>query len=293
MTGAGLQVSIPAAVEHHVETGGSSPEVDLLSNESFSWHPSSHSEEEDFDEVYGVDDRPGPGGDPFSHHPPPKAQGPLPEQMQRQQHTALTADAGLQAIPFVAEDIGIAGEEAISTGPETVMEYTSQLLAVMQEQAEARGGVATLELDDYLELARAGPALSDEQHIYNKLIFDAVNEAITECIVDAWQRQSPPFLQQRRPLRQLPTTPAEVSQAVQQKVVAMCQLSQHGQGDMQDIQNLMSAALLSTEKVDAKCVTWQEANMKMELANLIFDDLVEDTALAFCDAHNMPIVASV
>ncbi len=43
-----------------------------------------------------------------------------------------------------AEDIGMTGEEAISTGPETVMEYTSQLLAVMQEQAEARGGVATL-----------------------------------------------------------------------------------------------------------------------------------------------------
>ncbi len=51
--------------------------------------------------------------------------------------------------------------------------------------------------------------------------------------------------------------------------------------------------VLQTEKVDAKCVTWQEANMKMELANLIFDDLIEDTALAFCDAHNMPIVASV
>jgi len=47
---AGLHVSIPAVVEHHVESGGSSPEVDLLSNESFSWHPSSHSEEEDFDE---------------------------------------------------------------------------------------------------------------------------------------------------------------------------------------------------------------------------------------------------
>lgn len=40
------------------------------------------------------------------------------------------------------------------------------------------------ELDDYLDLARAGPALSDEQHIYHKLIFDAVNEAINECIVD-------------------------------------------------------------------------------------------------------------
>ncbi len=51
--------------------------------------------------------------------------------------------------------------------------------------------------------------------------------------------------------------------------------------------------VLQTEKVDAKCVTWQEANMKMELANLIFDDLIEDTALAFCDAHTMPIVASV
>jgi len=63
--------------------------------------------------------------------------------------------------------------------------------------------------------------------------------------VQAWQQQSPPFLQQRRLLRKLPTTPSEVAQAVQQKVVAMCQRSQHGQGDMQDIQNLMSAALLS------------------------------------------------
>ena len=40
------------------------------------------------------------------------------------------------------------------------------------------------DLDDYLDLARAGPSLSDEQHIFNKLIFDAVNESITECIVD-------------------------------------------------------------------------------------------------------------
>ena len=51
---AGLQASIPAHVDHmdrtHDSGGSSSPEVDLLSNESFSWHPSSHSEEEDFDE---------------------------------------------------------------------------------------------------------------------------------------------------------------------------------------------------------------------------------------------------
>ena len=133
----------------------------------------------------------------------------------------------------------------------------------------------------------------------------------------------------------------------------MCKLSQHGKGDMQDIQNLMSAALLSvsilgftvpyaawskavarcllhvhdfkscvtfrmvntlgtvspcssvlclpltscclmqTEKMDTKCVTWQEANMKMELANMIFDDLIEDTAFAFCDAHHMPMPAEV
>lgn len=51
--------------------------------------------------------------------------------------------------------------------------------------------------------------------------------------------------------------------------------------------------MLQTEKVDAKCVTWQEANMKMELANMIFDDLIEDTATAFCNAHNMPIPAAV
>ena len=51
----GLQVSIiPVHVDHmdpiHDSGGNSSPEVDLLSNESFSWHPSSHSEEEEFDE---------------------------------------------------------------------------------------------------------------------------------------------------------------------------------------------------------------------------------------------------
>ena len=63
--------------------------------------------------------------------------------------------------------------------------------------------------------------------------------------LQAWQQQPPPFLQQQRPLRRLPTTPAEVAQTVQQKVVGMCQLSQHGQGDMQDIQNLMNAALLN------------------------------------------------
>ncbi len=72
--------------------------------------------------------------------------------------------------------------------------------------------------------------------------------------VQAWQRQSLPFLQQRRPLRQLPTTPAEVAQAVQQKVVAMCQLSQHGQGDMQDIQNLMSAELLSVSHLTLRSI---------------------------------------
>ena len=44
--------------------------------------------------------------------------------------------------------------------------------------------IVLAELDDYLDLARAGPSLSDEQHIYHKLVFDAVNEAINECIMD-------------------------------------------------------------------------------------------------------------
>ena len=42
--------------------------------------------------------------------------------------------------------------------------------------------------------------------------------------------------------------------------------------------------LLQTEKMDAKCITWQEANMKMELANMIFDDLIDDTARCLLDA---------
>lgn len=57
--------------------------------------------------------------------------------------------------------------------------------------------------------------------------------------------------------------------------------------------SLLCYCLLQTEKMDAKCVTWQEANMKMELANMIFDDLIEDTAFAFCDAHHIPVPAEV
>lgn len=78
-------------------------------------------------------------------------------------------------------------------------------------------------------------------------------------ISQAWQQQPPPFLQQQRPLRRLPTTPAEVAQAVQQKVVAMCKLSQHGKGDMQDIQNLMSAALLAVSFLALHCLVQHAA----------------------------------
>lgn len=75
-----------------------------------------------------------------------------------------------------------------------------------------------------------------------------------DCILQAWQQQPPPFLQQQRPLRRLPTTPAEVAQAVQQKVIDTCVLSQHGKGDMQDIQNLMNAALLAVSPSQPHCL---------------------------------------
>ena len=54
-----------------------------------------------------------------------------------------------------------------------------RVMFLVEEEA-----AAAAELDDYLELARAGPSLSDEQHIYHKLTFDAVNECINDCIVD-------------------------------------------------------------------------------------------------------------
>ena len=39
---------------------------------------------------------------------------------------------------------------------------------------------------------------------------------------------------------------------------------------------------LQAERMDAKCITWQEANMKMEIANMIFDDIIDDTARCLC-----------
>ena len=43
-----------------------------------------------------------------------------------------------------AEDVGHIQEEAISMSMEAVTEYTGQLLQVMLNKAEKRGGVATL-----------------------------------------------------------------------------------------------------------------------------------------------------
>ena len=60
-----------------------------------------------------------------------------------------------------AEEVGVQEEEeAISTGAEAVMEYTAQLLAVIQRQAEEGGGVATLGQSSYSVLYRAHPAQS-------------------------------------------------------------------------------------------------------------------------------------
>ena len=59
------------------------------------------------------------------------------------------------------------------------------------------------------------------------------------------------------------------------------------------VHSTVSVCFLQTEKIDAKCITWQEANMKMDLANIIFDDLIEDTAAALLDACNLPVPISV
>ena len=55
------------------------------------------------------------------------------------QHCKLFSDE-----VYCAEEPFTEEEEAISTTPEAMMEYTVQLLAIMQDKAEARGGVAVL-----------------------------------------------------------------------------------------------------------------------------------------------------
>lgn len=37
-------------------------------------------------------------------------------------------------------------------------------------------------LQHYVDLERAGPDVTDAQHIYNKALFDAANEALTELL---------------------------------------------------------------------------------------------------------------
>jgi hypothetical protein len=129
--------------------------------------------------------------------------------------------------------------------------------------------------------------VSDLQHIYNKLLFDTINEALGK-VVGAGSVPAPVWLAHGRPPSWPlagPPTGAALLRRVQQ---FMRQWSETNCGDDQKEID----ALLAVE-MRADTLTWmqceeEESFLKFELADSIFSDLLADTVAAVQTLRDRP-----
>ncbi|KAL0031624.1 hypothetical protein WJX77_010248 [Trebouxia sp. C0004] len=154
--------------------------------------------------------------------------------------------------------------------------YTAWLAGSMLNRLEAdannRGGqMGTLDLEEQRDLLAVGG--SDAQAMYNVAVMNAVNEEVV-----AAQQRPAPILQQPRPLRRPPTTPNEVAHSVHGKVVQKTQLAAAPMHDMHKIQAMLQHDITEASASIDRGTASVEAQLKMQLADSIFDDLIGDTA---------------
>ncbi|PSC68227.1 hypothetical protein C2E20_8189 [Micractinium conductrix] len=79
-------------------------------------------------------------------------------------------------------------DDTVVQSEEHVRAYLGEVMAYFwQERAEgfAAGQVPPLDLEGYLAIERRRPPCGDPQHIFNKLLFDAANEALAAHYVQA------------------------------------------------------------------------------------------------------------
>lgn len=136
-------------------------------------------------------------------------------------------------------------------------------------------GQEPLSLEGYLALERAmDPGESSEaQHIAHKALYDAVNEALlgiyraaNRVLVPNWLRPD----QVRRPLPSAEALAAEVQRQVQ----TWKQLLVKSEAD---IERLLPVEAAEEERMWGD-VTEEEAELKLEVAELIWDDLITELA---------------
>ncbi|KAL0018798.1 hypothetical protein WJX79_004094 [Trebouxia sp. C0005] len=142
-------------------------------------------------------------------------------------------------------------------------------LAAQTLEADANsreGQMETLDLEEQRDLVAVGG--SDAQAMYNVAVMHAVNNEVV-----AAQQRPAPILQQPRPLRRPPTTPNEVAHSVHGKVVQMTQLAAAPMHDMHKFQAMLHHDATEASASIDRGTASVEAQLKMQLADSIFDDL--------------------
>jgi len=169
-------------------------------------------------------------------------------------------------------------EERVQMSEEYMEEYIEEVLKESgyldgERWDPAQGEPLPVEM--FLKVERTRPRVSDEQHIYNKLLFDAIGEALMKLLVPV-EDSSPAWLIKRSRLEQLRGNPsaAKIKQTVKEKMLAWN--DQKCGDDLGEI-DAMLAAEMKEETANWMTCEEEESFLKFEISDNIFNDMIEDT----------------
>eukprot|EP00798_Chlamydomonas_sp_ICE-L_P012404 gene12404-15595_t len=136
-------------------------------------------------------------------------------------------------------------------------------------------GEEPLSLDGFLTLERSLLDVTDEQHIFNKLLYDCANETLLDIYRSCNRLEAPSWIRPptNHVVKPLPSS-AELAAEVSKRVVEWSAAKVKG---LPDLDKILGLAAAEDER------TWfrleeQEAEVKMEIAEMVWDDLMLDTA---------------
>ncbi|KAG2491840.1 hypothetical protein HYH03_009796 [Edaphochlamys debaryana] len=165
---------------------------------------------------------------------------------------------------------------AVSTAPEAVAGYVEQVLEQFMEGRPEfiLPGTEPLSLEGFLAQERRLVDASEAQHIHNKMVYDAVNEALLGIYRAANRVQlAQPWLAKSRVVKPLPS-PAEMAAQVQKQIKAWSAMRMR---DPAEIDKVLAADAQEDEKAWADTAV-EEAEVLRETAEAIWADLIADTA---------------
>ncbi|GIL86184.1 hypothetical protein Vretifemale_14582, partial [Volvox reticuliferus] len=178
---------------------------------------------------------------------------------------------------------------AVSTGAVAVAEYASQVMEQFMENRPEflMPGAEPLSLEGFLDQERRLVHASEAQHIHNKMVYDAINEALLSIYRAANRIQTQPWLRRNRFIKPLPS-PVEMTQQVQQQLRAWAAMRMR---DPAETDKVLVMDAQEDERARADLAV-EEAEVQREVADLIWADLMADTAQQLAEIEQILAPAS-